>query len=417
MKISIKNLKGEIFQIDADANEHVSDLKIKIQSARSDLNAERQKLIHSGKVLKDEQLISELGLSESDFIVCMVTKEAAKKPVPAPTPAAAPQPTTVPSTTPTAVTPSTTVETQPAVAVPSSAQVTAPASTATQPYSNETLQALVGLGFPESESRAALLAAMGNPDLAYEFLMTGIPEHARAARATPTTQAAPRSTGIEQLRLHPQFNMLKQLIQQNPAAIPQVLDLIGQQDAALLQTIHENNDAFLAMMSEPIEANPAPVNPAPAQTTAPVGAGNPLGDPTQMFQMLAGMPANQRAQFAQSMGLSAEQLEGVMQMMAQMPPNELQAMLGGMGRGQAGHQHADPPGVIRLTEEEMASVNRLVALGFSQQQAAQAYLACDKNEMLAANLLFEGGWAMEEDDMGHGDFGGHGDDEDDDMYH
>ncbi len=42
------------------------------------MNSDRQKLIHSGKVLKDEQLVSDLGLSESDFIVCMVTKEPVK---------------------------------------------------------------------------------------------------------------------------------------------------------------------------------------------------------------------------------------------------------------------------------------------------------------------------------------------------
>lgn len=53
-------------------------MKNKIQSVRADLVADRQKLIHSGKVLKDEQSIGELGLSESDFIVCMVTKEAPK---------------------------------------------------------------------------------------------------------------------------------------------------------------------------------------------------------------------------------------------------------------------------------------------------------------------------------------------------
>ncbi len=51
---------------------------MKIQESRSELLADRQKLIHSGKVLKDEQILSELGLAESDFIVCMVTKEVAK---------------------------------------------------------------------------------------------------------------------------------------------------------------------------------------------------------------------------------------------------------------------------------------------------------------------------------------------------
>lgn len=56
----------------------VGSLKKQIESERADLAADRQKLIHSGKVLKDEQILSELGLAEADFIVCMVTKEVAK---------------------------------------------------------------------------------------------------------------------------------------------------------------------------------------------------------------------------------------------------------------------------------------------------------------------------------------------------
>ena len=56
----------------------MADLKTKIEESREDHGAARQKLIHAGKVLKDEQLISELGIAESDFIVCMITKEIAK---------------------------------------------------------------------------------------------------------------------------------------------------------------------------------------------------------------------------------------------------------------------------------------------------------------------------------------------------
>jgi len=42
-----------------------------------------------------------------------------------------------------------------------------------------------------------------------------------------------------------------------------------------------------------------------------------------------------------------------------------------------------------LPEEEEAAVLRLAALGFVREQAAEAYLACDRNEMLAANFLMD----------------------------
>ena len=55
----------------------VTTLKAKIQDARSDLVADRQKLIHAGKVLKDTQTVTEIGMAASDFLVCMISKETA----------------------------------------------------------------------------------------------------------------------------------------------------------------------------------------------------------------------------------------------------------------------------------------------------------------------------------------------------
>jgi UV excision repair protein RAD23 len=47
-----------------------------------------------------------------------------------------------------------------------------------------------------------------------------------------------------------------------------------------------------------------------------------------------------------------------------------------------------------------------MALGFSQQQAAQAFIACDRNETLAANFLFENGGFDDDDyDDGNEDMG------------
>jgi UV excision repair protein RAD23 len=113
----------------------------------------------------------------------------------------------------------------------------------------------------------------------------------------------------------------------------------------------------------------------------------------QMLQMLQMLPPDQREAAAQSLGMTSEQLQAFSQMVASMPPDQLQRLMGDAARAGGGV----PPGanVVRLTDEEMAAVNRLTELGFDQQDAVAAYLSCDKNEALAANLLLEG-WSAED---------------------
>merc|ERR1712060_83687 len=125
---------------------------------------------------------------------------------------------------------------------------------------------------------------------------------------------------------------------------------------------------------------------------------------------------------AQMMGVDVAQLQQIAQMIGAMPPEQL-AQFSQMAQAGMGGMPGMPPGaggggpqVLRLSEEEMAAVNRLTEMGFDRTEAAQAYLACDKNEALAANLLMDGGFggAFGEDaDMGGNGGQGGGDD---DMY-
>jgi UV excision repair protein RAD23 len=69
------------------------------------------------------------------------------------------------------------------------------------------------------------------------------------------------------------------------------------------------------------------------------------------------------------------------------------------GQGGGGHHGGGqqlPPGSISVTPAEMESINNLVQLGFTKERAAEAFFACDKNEEMAANFLFEAGM-MDED--------------------
>ena len=76
--------------------------------------------------------------------------------------------------------------------------------------------------------------------------------------------------------------------------------------------------------------------------------------------------------------------------LAQMIASNPEQFLGLLGEN--GENDAPlPPGAhaISVTEEERDAIERLCRLGFNRDQAIQAYFACDKNEELAANFLFD----------------------------
>lgn len=431
MKVTIKPLKGETFEVEYELETLVKDFKAQIETLKPDMPAEGMKLIYAGKILNNDQPMKDYGIKEGEFLVVMIAK--AKAPAPA-----------APAAAPAAATPATPA---PAAAGGDATAMAASAMPAGNAAMEATIEQLMQMGFEREQVERCLRASFGNPDRAVEYLMSGIPdsigqEDAGAAppggAAPPAGGAAPPAAGggggpgggaafpampgrggafpamptgggggggggatlsdadlppaLAALRQSPQFAQLAQLVSSNPGALQQMLPALAASNPAAAQAVAENPEIFMRMLQEAAAGGGGGGRGMPGGGGMP---GMPGGMNAQMAQQIADNPemlAGLADEIAQSDPALAEQLRSNPQAMVQL----MQAMAagGGMPGMPGGGGGGGPPGggqVVRLTEEEGQAVARLCELGFDRQIAAQAYLACDKNEELAANYLFEHG--------------------------
>lgn len=390
MLITIKNLQQQTFKIDFDISQTVQQLKEKIQEMKGkDHSVAEQKLIFAGKVLEDDQPLSNYKVTEKDFIVLFVTKAKPAAPAAAPattTPAAA-APAAAATTSAAGGTVVAQPASSPAAAVVPAANVASPSppvSSAQPAISNasasgsaaaallssssssggggsvsgtqalpssrsaesalatgadyeQALESIVAMGFERERVVLALRASFNNPDRAVEYLTTEIPAvfdvpHGGPSAAPPSTTPAADAAAstvqavdpLEFLRGQPQFLQMRSLVRQNPQLLQVLLQQLSQSNPELLQVITQNQQRFVEMLNEPGA-------PDAAGTAAPAaGSGSGSAPPVDM-----------------------------------------------------------PQGVtyINITPAERDAISRLMALGFSETEAVQAYFACDKNEELAANFL------------------------------
>ncbi|KAI0762093.1 hypothetical protein BD413DRAFT_585482 [Trametes elegans] len=384
MKVTVKTLQQKVFQIDAEGSDTVADLKKKIQETQGHA-VESQKLIYSGKVLPDSKSVESCEIKEKDFLVLMVSK-------PKPTPAAAASSSATPAVTapPAPAAPAAETPAAPAAAPqPPNAPILTPAQAApvqapaeprapgdgflTGDALQSTIQNMIEMGFERDQVMRALRASFNNPERAVEYLFNGIPAHldqsapaapAAAPAAQPAAPAAPAAAAQPAQPAQPQnlFQLAQQQQQQQqqPAAAPGLgglggLGAAGGGAGAAATLAALANHPQIQHLREIMAQNPALIQPVIQE----LAAQNP-----QLAQL-----------FAQN-------------------PEALAQILGGeLGDDEEGGGGI-PPGaqVIQVTEEERAAIERLEALGFPRQAVIEAYFACDKNEELAANYLFDSGF-------------------------
>lgn len=366
MKLTVKTLKGSHFDIRVQPGDTIMAVKKNIEDVQGKDNYPfgQQLLIHNGKVLKDETTLEDNKVSEDGFLVVMLSKSKSSGSAGASSTQSAPSSTPAPISTPTPAPIASSQAPAPATAISGSESAAAEvlADSYGQAASNlvagntveQTIQQLMDMGggnWDRETVTRALRAAYNNPERAVDYLYSGIPASAEVAvpvqesgGANPTTGtglagAAPLSGGPNASPL----NMFPQEALNSGAAVGDgSLDFLrnNQQFQALRQMVQSNPQILQPMLQELSKQNP------------------------QLLRLIQ----EHHAEFLQ---LINEPVEG----------------------GEGGDLFEQPdqemPHAISVTPAEQEAIDRLEAMGFDRALVIEAFLACDRNEELAANYLLE----------------------------
>ncbi|GAB5587836.1 UV excision repair protein rad23 [Umbelopsis nana] len=365
MKLTFKTLQQKQFQLEVDGSKTVADVKKQIEETQGHAVA-TQKLIYSGKILADDNTVESYNIGEKDFLVVMVSKPKVAKASTSSTPATPSKAESVESPkTSTPVEPATT-QTAAATEAPTAATTEATATTTTteenKPWNasdalvtgqqyESAIQNMVEMGFGRDQVVRAMRASFNNPDRAVEYLFNGIPEYLLQEQSSATHESEEQAaddnapdTNVEMGDDTPQ-NLFAAAAQQ---AQREQQGGGGNSDLSFLRSAPQ-----FQQLRQLVQTNPNLLQPLLQQ----VGQTNP-----DLLRIINNDP------------------QAFLQMLAEGSDDDDEGMVA-------------PPGsqVIQVTQEEKEAIDRLEGLGFERALVIEAFFACDKNEELAANYLFDQG--------------------------
>lgn len=411
MKITIKTLQQKLFTVDVEPEDTVATIKSKISDEHGHA-IESQKLIYSGKVLEDKKVVKDCNFKEKDFLVLMVSKAKAVPtastsastsavPVPAPAPAQPPASDTAPpAPAATTNTQDVAMDTTPDTGstAPTAPSTTEPAAASAAPSDpsfvtgsalETSINNMMEMGFPREQVVLALRASFNNPDRAVEYLFSGIPPHLLAETApraaAPPAGGAPAGGAANPTPAPAAAAPATPAAATTPGGTQNLFQMAQQQQQQQQQ--QRVPGGGLGGLERPLGGAGAG-----GMEGGGAGAAANLAQREQLRQMVSQNPAMLQ-ELIQNI---VAQNPALAQAINQNPELLYQILSAGLEGedGEEGDEMGAPPGTqtIALTQEELDAIERLQGLGFTRQQAAEAYLACGKNEELAANFLFEGGF-------------------------
>ncbi|KAJ0819361.1 putative UV excision repair protein Rad23 [Helianthus annuus] len=369
MKLTVKTLKGSHFEIRVQPSNTIMAVKKNIEDVQGKDNypCGQQLLIHNGKVLKDETTLADNKISEEGFLVVMLSKSkssgsgGASSAQPSSTTAPASNTTSTPDASSQQQASKTSTSSSGPTTTSVPATVTAPVNTDTygQAASNvvenssieQTIQHIMDIGggsWDKETVTRALRAAYNNPERAIDYLYSGIPDTVEVA--VPVTQlpaTQPVTSSAAPLSGGPNASPLNLFPQEIPSGAAG--GNLGSLDFL------RNNQQFQALRSM-VQSNPQILQPMLQE----LGKQNP---------QLLGLIQENHAEFLQLINEPVDASEGDLFDQAE--------------------ADQEMPHAISVTPAEQEAIERLEAMGFDRTLVIEAFLACDRNEELAANYLLE----------------------------
>lgn len=396
VSITFKDFKKEKTTLDLDLAQTVQDAKTQLSLTKK-CDSSQIKLIFSGKVLQDNKTLADIGLKDGDNVILMISKKkqsvatnsnsneqstgTIKITEPPTTTSTENKESTENANTNTET--SVTTETQPQQPQPSNQD----SGFVTGSQRNETVERIMEMGYQKEEVERALRAAFNNPDRAVEYLLMGIPEHLQQHLSSPSTNSQSNSAAPNNDNNNDDTN------EQLPP--PDEEDLFAQASGTNTpQDLSGNTNTQSSTAAATGEAG----------SGVPGSIGLTVEDLLALRQVISGNP-EALAPLLENLSTRYPQLrqqimgnpEAFISMLLEAVGDNLQAMdeFTAPEAIEAGdHEHeaegslASALPQLDITPEDEVAINRLCELGFERSLVIQVYFACDKNEEIAANMLF-----------------------------